>query len=165
MEIEKTLAGAIVGSLNNILVAHIEGGELGNSRWAITDSVSKLSHIHFCSNDDAARRLKQMGNRIFNTYHCSPDIDIMFSEDLPNIDVKKYTKFLWEFCYCNVSSCDNRSYCDESLRSKFVVAYKPISIIISWFKQRFRSQCIIDEYQKLKGNDFVLFHPFDLNIF
>jgi UDP-N-acetylglucosamine 2-epimerase (hydrolysing) len=28
----ETLAGAIVGSLNNILVAHIEGGELGNSR-------------------------------------------------------------------------------------------------------------------------------------
>jgi UDP-N-acetylglucosamine 2-epimerase len=35
MEIEKTLAGAIVGSLNNILVAHIEGGELGNSRWEL----------------------------------------------------------------------------------------------------------------------------------
>ena len=47
----ETLAGAIVGSLNNILVAHIEGGELsGTVDELIRHSVSKLSHIHFVSN-------------------------------------------------------------------------------------------------------------------
>jgi UDP-N-acetylglucosamine 2-epimerase (hydrolysing) len=83
----ETLAGAIVGSLNNILVAHIEGGELsGTVDELIRHSVSKLSHIHFVSNDDAARRLKQMGE-IESSIHTisSPDIDIMFSEDLPNM--------------------------------------------------------------------------------
>ena len=52
----ETLAGAIVGSLNNILVAHIEGGELsGTVDELIRHSVTKLSHIHFVSNDGAAK--------------------------------------------------------------------------------------------------------------
>jgi UDP-N-acetylglucosamine 2-epimerase (hydrolysing) len=53
--------GAIVGSLNNTLVAHIEGGELsGTVDELIRHSVSKLSHIHFVSMMKA-KRLLQMG--------------------------------------------------------------------------------------------------------
>ena len=87
----ETLAGAIVGSLNNILVAHIEGGEIsGTVDELIRHSVSKLSHIHFVSNENAANRLKQMGE-INSSIHAigSPDIDIMFSNTLPNLDVAK----------------------------------------------------------------------------
>lgn len=87
----ETLAGAIVGSLNNILVAHIEGGEIsGTVDELIRHSVSKLSHIHFVSNENAANRLKQMGE-INSSIHAigSPDIDIMFSSSLPNLDVAK----------------------------------------------------------------------------
>lgn len=87
----ETLAGAIVGSLNNILVAHIEGGEIsGTVDELIRHSVSKLSHIHFVSNENAANRLKQMGE-INSSIHAigSPDIDIMFSNSLPNSDVVK----------------------------------------------------------------------------
>jgi UDP-N-acetylglucosamine 2-epimerase (hydrolysing) len=89
----ETLAGAIVGSLNNILVAHIEGGELsGTVDELIRHSVSKLSHIHFVSNGDAKKRLSQMGEIKSSIYTIgSPDIDIMFSNDLPNLEVaKKY---------------------------------------------------------------------------
>ena len=50
----EVLAGAITGSLNNILVAHIEGGELsGTIDELICHAVSKLSHIHFVANDKA----------------------------------------------------------------------------------------------------------------
>jgi UDP-N-acetylglucosamine 2-epimerase (hydrolysing) len=87
----ETLAGAIVGSLNNILVAHIEGGEIsGTVDELIRHSVSKLSHIHFVSNENAASRLKQMGE-INSAIHVigSPDIDIMFSNTLPSLDVAK----------------------------------------------------------------------------
>jgi UDP-N-acetylglucosamine 2-epimerase (hydrolysing) len=98
----------------------------------ITDSVSKLSHIHFCSNDDAARRLKQMGNRIFNTYHCSPDIDIMFSEDLPNIDVEKILRNSFEnFAIVMFHPVTTEATAMKAYVQNFVVAYKPISIIIS----------------------------------
>jgi len=89
----ETLAGAIVGSLNNILVAHIEGGELsGTVDELIRHSVSKLSHIHFVSNQDAARRLIQMGETETSVFTIgSPDVDIMFSDHLPDLDtVKEY---------------------------------------------------------------------------
>lgn len=87
----ETLAGAIVGSLNNILVAHIEGGELsGTVDELIRHSVSKLSHIHFVSNGEAAKRLLQMGEIQSSIFAIgSPDIDIMFSQTLPNLEVVK----------------------------------------------------------------------------
>jgi len=95
----ETLAGSIVGSLNNILVAHIEGGELsGTVDELIRHSVSKLSHIHFVSNGDAKKRLIQMGETEASVYKIgSPDIDIMFSKDLPNLEVvKKYYEIPFE---------------------------------------------------------------------
>ena len=50
----EALAGAIVGSLNNILVAHIEGGELsGTIDELIRHATSKMSHIHFVANEKA----------------------------------------------------------------------------------------------------------------
>lgn len=87
----ETLAGAIVGSLNNILVAHIEGGELsGTVDELIRHSVTKLSHIHFVSNDEAAKRLLQMGEIKSSIFTIgSPDIDIMFSNDLPTLEIVK----------------------------------------------------------------------------
>nr|WP_243878585.1 UDP-N-acetylglucosamine 2-epimerase [Winogradskyella sp. DF17] len=84
----EALAGAIVGSLNNVLVAHIEGGEIsGTIDELIRHSVSKLSHIHYTSNDKAKKRLIQMGeleNSIFTIG--SPDVDIMFSDYLPKLE-------------------------------------------------------------------------------
>jgi UDP-N-acetylglucosamine 2-epimerase (hydrolysing) len=81
----EALAGAIVGSLNNILVAHIEGGEVsGTVDGLIRHSVSKMSHLHFVSNEEARRRLVQLGedpNAVFVIG--SPDVDIMNSPDLP----------------------------------------------------------------------------------
>jgi UDP-N-acetylglucosamine 2-epimerase (hydrolysing) len=95
----ETLAGAIVGSLNNILVAHIEGGELsGTVDELIRHSVTKLSHIHFVSNKEARRRLVQMGeleNSIFTIG--SPDMDVMFSANLPTLErVKDYYEIDYE---------------------------------------------------------------------
>lgn len=83
----ETLAGAIVGSLNNILVAHIEGGELsGTVDELIRHSVSKLGHIHFVANTQAKNRLVQMGELPSSIYVIgSPDLDVMFSGNLPDL--------------------------------------------------------------------------------
>lgn len=89
----EALAGAIVGSLNNILVAHIEGGEIsGTIDELIRHSVSKLSHIHFVSNTEAKKRLLQMGEIPESIYVVgSPDVDVMFSKNLPTItEAKSY---------------------------------------------------------------------------
>ncbi|HNJ59364.1 MAG TPA: UDP-N-acetylglucosamine 2-epimerase [Chitinophagaceae bacterium] len=87
----EALAGATVGALNNILVAHIEGGEVsGTVDELIRHAVSKLSHIHLVANDEAKKRLIQMGENAESIYIIgSPDMDAMLSEDLPTIDEVK----------------------------------------------------------------------------
>ncbi|EWH06142.1 UDP-N-acetylglucosamine 2-epimerase [Pseudoalteromonas lipolytica SCSIO 04301] len=87
----EALAGAIVGSLNNILVAHIEGGEVsGAIDELIRHSVSKMSHLHFVSNSLAEKRLIQLGERKNSIFIIgSPDLDIMSSSNLPSIDTAK----------------------------------------------------------------------------
>lgn len=89
----EALAGAIVGMIKNVLVAHIEGGERsGTVDEMLRHAVSKLSHLHFVANEEAASRVRQLGEapeRVFVIG--SPDIDVMRSEKLPPLaDVKKY---------------------------------------------------------------------------
>jgi UDP-N-acetylglucosamine 2-epimerase (hydrolysing) len=81
----EALAGATVGALNNVLVAHIEGGEIsGTVDELIRHAVSKLSHLHFVSNDEARTRLVQMGEIEESIFVIgSPDIDVMLSDGLP----------------------------------------------------------------------------------
>ena len=84
----EALAGAIVGAFRNILVAHIEGGERsGTIDEMIRHSVTKLAHLHFVANDEARDRLIQMGEQPDAVFVIgSPDIDIMLSPDLPDLD-------------------------------------------------------------------------------
>ena len=84
----EALAGAIVGTLNNIRVAHIEGGELsGTVDEVLRHAVSKLSHWHFVSNEEARNRLLQLGEADENVFVIgSPDIDAMDSPNLPSIE-------------------------------------------------------------------------------
>lgn len=82
------LAGAVVGALSNIKVAHIEGGELsGTIDESIRHAISKFAHLHLVSNETAKRRLIQLGENpdcIFTIG--SPDIDVMISDRLPDIN-------------------------------------------------------------------------------
>lgn len=82
----EALAGATVGALNNILVAHIEGGELsGTVDELIRHAVSKLSQTHFVANEEAKNRLMQMGEREESIFVIgSPDMDVMLSNHLPS---------------------------------------------------------------------------------
>lgn len=84
----EALAGASVGSLNNILVAHIEGGEVsGTVDELLRHAVSKLSHTHFVANNEAKKRLVQMGEMEESVYIIgSPDMDVMLSKDLPSFN-------------------------------------------------------------------------------
>lgn len=88
----EALAGAIVGAFNNIKVAHIEGGEVsGTIDESIRHAITKFSHIHLVSNEEAKIRVIQLGENPKNIHIIgSPDIDIMLSKDLPSIqEVKK----------------------------------------------------------------------------
>lgn len=65
----EAMAGASVGSLNNILVAHIEGGEkfLELLMRNIRHSISKLSHVHLTSNEKANKTYFKW-EKIHNVY-------------------------------------------------------------------------------------------------
>jgi UDP-N-acetylglucosamine 2-epimerase (hydrolysing) len=154
----ETLAGAIVGSLNNILVAHIEGGELsGTVDELIRHSVSKLSHIHFVSNGDAAKRLIQMGEIKSSIYTIgSPDIDIMFSDDLPSLNkVKDYYQITFNaFAIVMFHPVTTEVNEMEHYANHFVSALLEDNhnYIVIYPNNDLGSQYIIEQYNLLKAN-------------
>jgi UDP-N-acetylglucosamine 2-epimerase (hydrolysing) len=154
----ETLAGAIVGSLNNILVSHIEGGEIsGTVDELIRHSVSKLSHIHFVSNKQAQKRLIQMGEIEESIFTIgSPDIDIMFSDQLPNlgmvkdyykIDFEKYAVVMFHPVTTEFKQMKNYT---ENFVNTLLQDYHNYVVIFP--NNDLGSQFIIDAYQKLKEN-------------
>lgn len=161
----ETLAGAIVGSLNNILVAHIEGGELsGTVDELIRHSVSKLSHIHFVSNEEACKRLMQMGEIKTSIYTIgSPDIDIMFSEELPDIEtVKAYYEI--DFAQYGVAMfhpVTTETQFMEQYANDFVTALEADrhQYIIIFPNNDMGSQFIIKAYERLKNNSRFRIFP------
>ncbi|MFE3177621.1 UDP-N-acetylglucosamine 2-epimerase [Amycolatopsis sp. NPDC059090] len=84
----EALAGAIVGSLANVRVLHIEGGEVsGTIDDVIRHSLSKHAHVHLVANEEARRRLLQLGEeeeRVFVVG--SPEVDVLTSPLLPALD-------------------------------------------------------------------------------
>jgi UDP-N-acetylglucosamine 2-epimerase (hydrolysing) len=87
----EALAGATVGALQSRLVCHVEGGERsGTVDELIRHSVSKLAHIHMVANEEAKKRLVQMGENEESIYIIgSPDLDVMNSEKLPSLEEVK----------------------------------------------------------------------------
>lgn len=161
----ETLAGAIVGSLNNILVAHIEGGEIsGTVDELIRHSVSKLSHIHFVSNKEAEKRLIQMGEIKESIFTIgSPDIDIMFSDRLPElktvqeyykIDFKEYAIVMFHPVTTEIAAIEEyaETFVDALLddHRNYVVIY-PNNDLGSHF--------ILEVYEKLKQNSRFRIFP------
>ena len=139
----EALAGAIVGSLNNILVAHIEGGEIsGTIDELIRHSVSKLSHIHYTSNDEAKQRLLQMGEIPESIYTIgSPDIDVMFSDGLPTIKEVK-------------------SYYEIPFQNYAVAMYHPVTTEVETIKDD--AEAFVKALVKSKRNYVVIFPNNDL---
>lgn len=154
----ETLAGAIVGSLNNILVAHIEGGEIsGTVDELIRHSVSKLSHLHFVSNDSAAKRLVQMGE-IENSIRVigSPDVDLMFSDQLPCLDIvkeyyeipfKKYAVVM--FHPVTTEAAYMRKYARDFVSALINDSH---NYVVIYPNNDLGSRAILEEYKNLKGN-------------
>lgn len=135
----EALAGAIVGSLNNILVSHIEGGEIsGTIDELIRHSISKLAHIHFVSNNEAKRRLLQMGELPTSIFIIgSPDIDVMLSEDLPTLDKVKN--------HYNIEFSNYLLFC-----------YHPVTTQVNHLRKNIKE--VVDALIEAKLN-FIIIHP------
>lgn len=161
----ETLAGGIVGSLNNILVAHIEGGEVsGTVDELIRHSVSKLSHIHFVSNKQAAKRLIQMGEIKESVFTIgSPDLDIMFSDQLPDlVTVKEYYKIDFEnyaivmFHPVTTEIKEMQKYAQNFVSSLLQDNH---NYVVIFPNNDLGSQFVIEAYKRLKENQRFRIFP------
>jgi len=161
----EALAGAIVGSLNNILVAHIEGGEVsGTIDGLIRHAVSKMSHIHLVANEESRSRLIQLGELSKSIFILgSPDLDLMTSNTLPSLgDVKKY----YDISFMEYSIAILHPVTTESINSKinakiFVDALiqSNDSYVVIYPNNDFGSNDILNEYERLKDNDRFKIFP------
>jgi len=161
----EAMAGAIVGSLNNIVVAHIEGGEVsGTIDELIRHAVSKMSHIHLVANERAKTRLIQLGelpNSIFILG--SPDLDLMNPEKLPNLpDVKRYYDI--EFDDFSVAMFHPVTTEFESAQKDakgFVDALidSDENYLVIYPNNDLGSHEILNEYKRLEGNKKIKLFP------
>jgi len=161
----EAMAGAIVGSLNNILVAHIEGGELsGTIDELIRHAISKMSHLHLVANEEAAKRLKQLGEKKENIFVIgSPDLDIMNSKTLPSIEeVKSYYEIPFDvfaiLMYHPVTTelktlqNDIKEVVDAVLESK-------LNYVVIFPNNDTGSEVILQEYQRFEGMQNIRVFP------
>lgn len=152
----EALAGAIVGALNNILVAHIEGGEVsGTIDELIRHSVSKMSHLHFVCNLNAEQRLIQLGESKDSIFIIgSPDLDIMTSPSLPsfseakdryNINFNEYGVFLYHPVTTDLENLPKNisSVIDGLIESKD-------NLVVIYPNNDHGSEIIISELKRLK---------------
>lgn len=149
----EALAGAIVGSLNNILVAHVEGGELsGTIDELLRHATSKMSHIHFVANNKAKLLLEQMGELPESIYSIgSPDVDIMFSNTLPDLKtVKTYYNIPFEtYSVAMFHPVTTEHVQMENYAKEFVKALRKSgkNYVVIYPNNDMGSQTILDAYQ------------------
>ena len=152
------LAGAAVGVINNIRVAHIEGGELsGTMDESIRHAISKFAHVHFVCSEEARNRLLQLGEEESRIYVIgSPDIDVMMSAELPDMETVKarydlpYDEYAILMYHPVTTEYDTihekiKQVVDAVLKSEdnFVVIYPNNDL---------GSEIILNEYKRLQDN-------------
>tara|TARA_B100002003_G_scaffold125737_1_gene116143 strand:- start:23 stop:1150 length:1128 start_codon:yes stop_codon:yes gene_type:complete len=161
----EALAGAIVGALNNLLVVHIEGGEVsGTIDESIRHSVSKLAHIHLVANDEAKRRLIQMGEKEMNVYIIgSPDIDLMTSSNLPSLESVKrdfdipFNRYAIFIYHPVTSSLHNLLNNIQEVMKAIVASEKDFVVVLP--NNDPGSEIIIEELELLKENHHFRIFP------
>lgn len=155
----EALAGAIVGAFNNIRVLHIEGGEVsGTIDESIRHAITKLSNFHFVANDEAKKRIIQLGEPEDNIFvFGSPDIDIMYSDKLPKIkDVKKR----YEIPFDNYNILMYHPVTTEIDKIKDNICHVVDAVlnsnenyVVIYPNNDSGSEIILKEYERFKGND------------
>jgi len=157
------LACAIVCCLNNIKIAHFEGGELsGTIDEIFRHSISKLCNIHFVTNSAAKKRLIQMGelsSSVFSTG--SPDVDLILSNDLPSlqdtkkryeIDFKSYAIALFHPVTTDIKNLKKNIH--SFIRS---LKLSMENIVLIFPNNDLGSDIIIKEYNKIRNKNIRIF--------
>ncbi len=159
------LACAIVGSLNNYRVAHIEGGEIsGTVDELLRHSISKLSHLHFVCNQIAKKRLIQMGEKKENIYIIgSPNLDILLKKKLPNLSElrKRYSIKFRKFSLLVLHPVSTeigsiKYYADTVVKSLIL---SKLNYVVILPNNDLGSDIIMKSFKKIKKNKKFRFLP------
>lgn len=159
------LAGAIVGALNNIRVTHIEGGEIsGTIDESIRHAITKFAHIHMVCNEEAKGRLLQLGENEENIFVIgSPDIDIMLSEQLPDMDTaKKRYEIPFEHYGIVMYHPVTTEFDTIHFRIQELIAALKLSkrnYIVVYPNNDLGSEIILNAYNELKGDEHFRLFP------
>ena len=161
----EALAGAIVGSFNNIITGHVEGGEVsGTIDEIIRHSVSKLSQVHFVANEEAKRRLLQLGEEE-EAIHVigSPDIDIMNSNNLPSLEeVRSHYEFDFEkyaIILFHPVTTELPLLLDQVKEFVNQVIDSKLNYIVIYPNNDPGSNIILNEYKRLEDNSNFKVYP------
>ena len=159
------LAGAIVGALNNIRVAHIEGGELsGTIDESMRHAITKFAHIHLVCNEQAEQRLIQLGEEKDKIHVMgSPDIDIMLSGNLPSIDDAR-ERYEIEFKHYGILMYHPVTTEVEMLGSNIENVVSALiesdrNYVVIYPNNDYGSEVILSEYERFKENSHFRVFP------
>tara|TARA_B110000037_G_scaffold121555_1_gene138924 strand:+ start:1692 stop:2822 length:1131 start_codon:yes stop_codon:yes gene_type:complete len=157
------LTCAIVCCLNNIKIAHFEGGEIsGTVDEIFRHSISKLCNIHFVTNLVAKKRLIQMGELGENIFITgSPDVDLILSKELPtleetksryDINFKSYALALYHPVTTDIKNIKKNT-------NNFIKALKLSNekYILVFPNNDLGSEYIIKQYKKIKNKNIKIF--------
>lgn len=159
------LAGAVVGALTNIKVAHIEGGEIsGTIDESIRHAITKFSHLHMVCNEGAKARLIQLGEEEDNIFVIgSPDIDIMMSDKLPSlataklryeIDFEEYAIVMYHPVTTEFESLQEKI---SNIVTALIESEK--NYVVIYPNNDLGSEIILNEYKKLNVNEHFRMFP------
>lgn len=158
------LACTISSLLNNIKIAHIEGGEVsGTLDEILRHAITKLSQIHFVSNKMAKRRLIQMGEDKKNIYVTgSPDVDIILKKNQIKLSYvkKRYDINFNEYAIAILHPVvTNSEYLEKEVKIFFSSLVKSKkNFIITYPNNDVGSDIIFKEINRLKKNkNFKIF--------
>lgn len=86
----EAFAALIAATQMSVPTAHIEGGDLtqgGTLDDVVRHAMTKLAHIHLCTNEEAAARVRLLGEEPWRIYNVGfPTIDLIRSGDFTPID-------------------------------------------------------------------------------
>jgi UDP-hydrolysing UDP-N-acetyl-D-glucosamine 2-epimerase len=135
------LAIAMAAAYLNITLAHIEGGDVtGSIDESVRHAITKLSHLHFVTNDEAHRRVVAMGEDprfVFNTGSLDVELASRVTKVLTSDEINAYGvghavdiagPFLVVIQHPVTTEQDNRAHIETTLHAVAALALPAV-----WF--------------------------------
>jgi len=160
------LSAVITGSQMNIATAHIEGGDLtegGALDDSVRHSMTKLSHLHFCTNSEAKDRILRLGEEPWRVHNVGfPAIDLLANgnfasssevEKKYNLDINlPIILFTQHSVTTEYENASNQII--PSIEALCELSMTGIQVIITYPNNDAGGKKIIEEINKIDLNDY-----------